>query len=247
MLAGLPEGPRLALADRILGGVGPREEKDFLQGQVSPKMTLAGVLGRRPRASHRVRGDDRRLLIKSVHTPLAIDWLAAEFDIDVMVVLRHPGSVLASWLTLDFVDQYVAFEERPGVRQLAAAWGVPLPGPDHLERTIWRIGLLTTALERALADHPSWVSRTHEQLCVDPVTAFRGLYADLGLTWNDDAEAYRADNDREGKGFRTQRKAAELPDDWKRRLTPQQIAEMRRVLAWFPLERWLESDPAEDC
>jgi len=243
---GAPEGPRLRLADKILRGVGQQEESSFLRGQGSIKMTAAGVLGRHPRGSSVTQGDGRRLLVKTVHAPLSIDWLATEFDIDVAVVLRHPGSVLASWLALDFVDQYVPFEERPGARQLASKWDVPPPGPDQLERTIWRIGLLTTALERAVASHPTWVVRTHEELCLDSVTAFRRLYTDLGLTWNDRAEAHLVDNDRAGKGFRTRRLASELPDNWKQRLTTDQIREMGRVLRRFPLERWSDEDFTAD-
>ena len=244
---GVPEGPRLRLADKILRGVGQQEENSFLRGKGSLKMTLAGQLGRHPRWSPSAHGDGRRLLIKTVHAPLSIEWLAAEFDIEVAVVLRHPGSVLASWLALDFVDQYVAFEDKPGVRQLAARWDVPLPGPDQLERTIWRIGLLTTALEQAVASHPTWVVRTHEELCTDPVAEFRRLYADLDLAWNDGAEAHLAANDRTGKGFRTQRLASELPDNWKRRLTADQISRMRRVLKPFPLERWSDQDFTADA
>jgi hypothetical protein len=209
-------------------------------------MNLAGLLGRDPRGSPAADGDRRRLLVKTVHAPLSIDWLATQFDIEVVVVMRHPGSVLASWLALDFVDQYVAFEEMPGVRQLASRWDVPLPGPDQLERTIWRIGLLTTALEQAVASHPTWVVRTHEEMCVDPVAEFRRLYADLGLTWNDRAEAHLVANDRAGKGFRTQRLSSELPDNWKRRLTVDQIGAMTRVLKRFPLERWREEDFSAD-
>ncbi len=244
---GAPEGPRLKLAAKLLRGVGSPQENSFLTGQGSIEMSMAGFLGRDPRGSPATDGDHRRLLVKTVHAPLSISWLAAEFDIDVVVVLRHPGSVLASWLALDFVDQYVAFEDKPGVRQLASHWNVPLPGPDQLERTIWRIGLLTSALEQAVASHPTWVVRTHEELCVDPVTEFRRLYADLGLTWNDRAEAHLAANDRAGKGFRTQRLASELPDNWKQRLTVEQIREMRRVLGQFPLRRWDDDGSTADA
>jgi hypothetical protein len=247
VFAGAPEGPRLRLADKVLRGVGPPEENSFLRGQGSLKMTVAGLLGRHPRWSPTGHGDGRRPLVKTVHAPLSIDWLATEFDIEVVVVLRHPGSVLASWLALDFVDQYVAFEERPGVQQLAAKWAVPLPGPEQLERTIWRIGLLTTALEQAVASHPTWVVRTHEELCVHPVAAFQRLFADLGLTWNDRAEAHLTANDRVGKGFRTQRLASELPDNWKRRLTVDQIRKMTEVLGRFPLERWGDEDFTADA
>jgi hypothetical protein len=86
------------------------------------------------------------------------------------------------------------------------------------------------------------VVRTHEELCQEPVVAFSRLYAELGLSWNEEAEAYVVENNRPGKGFRTRRVAADLPGDWKQRLTAQQVTEMQRVLAWFPLETWSADD-----
>ena len=84
--------------------------------------------------------------------------------------------------------------------------------------------------------------RTHEQLCREPAQEFRRLYAELGLAWNEEVEAYVVENDRPGKGFRTRRVAADLPGDWKKRLTQHQIDEMQRVLARFPLKTWSDDD-----
>ena len=183
------------------------------------------------------------MLVKSVHAPLALEWLAEEFDIDVLVLLRHPGNVLSSWLTLNLNEQFVRLEENPAVRaRLLDSWGVAAPGPDPLERMIFSIGVLSTALEAAVSRHPRWLIRTHEQLCGDPSQEFKKLYADLGLTWSEAVERYLVGNDRPGEGFLTQRVAAELPDNWKRRLTSHQIAVMQRVLSQFPLNTWTSED-----
>jgi hypothetical protein len=244
ILQGVPEGTHLRLADRILELTTQKEKNTYLRGDRSLKMSAAGLLGTQWR-SPTTAGTTRRLLVKTVHAPLSLEWVASEFDVDVVVVIRHPGSILASWLDLDFIDRYVAFESRPEVRSLAAGWDVPLPGPDLLEVTIWRIGLLATALEKAVERHPSWVVRTHEELCTDPVTEFRKLFGDLGLTWTPEVETHLSENDREGKGFRTQRRAADLPDNWKSRLDGDQKAALRRVLSLFPLTRWSADDLAD--
>jgi hypothetical protein len=241
ILDGAPEHARLGFADRIVNAT-PRPEQDrYLRGDGSLKMWAASALGRLspPRPGGPAPG---RLLIKTVHAALSLEWLAAAFDIDVVVVLRHPASILASWLDLDFIDRYVAFEARPEIERLAASFDVPLPGPDPLEMTVWRIGLLTTALEKALARHPTWLLRTHEQLCTDPAAEFRQLYADLGLDWTPEVETHLRENDREGKGFRTQRRAVDLPDNWKQRLDASQQATLWRVLSKFPLPRWSADD-----
>ena len=242
ILGGALQGPRLKLAAQVLRTVHPPERKRSLRGQRSAKFRLAGAIASRPSPRRNPILEDHRLVVKSVHAPMSIEWVAAEFDVDVLVVHRHPGSILASWIGLDYSDQYVPFQDRREVRDRAEQWGVPLPGPDHLEQTIWRIGMFATALEEAAAHNPTWLVRSHEQLCRDPVHEFQRLFDELGLEWNQRAEDHLAENDREGKGFRTQRRAADLPDDWKTRLTPHQVAEMQRVLAWFPLTSWSEID-----
>ena len=107
---------------------------------------------------------------------------------------------------------------------------------------IFSIGVLSTALEAAASRNPQWLVRTHEQLCSDPGQEFKKLYADLGLTWSEAVEGFLVGNDRPGEGFLTQRVAAELPDNWKRRLTSHQVAVMRRVLSQFPLSTWTPED-----
>jgi hypothetical protein len=242
ILDGADEPLRLRLAGQVLRVVRPPERNRFLAGGASVGMSLAAALGTRPRQHRNPALGGRRLLVKTVHAPLSIDWLASEFDVDVVVVLRHPGSILASWISLDYVDQYVPFETLPGVRRLAEEWGVAPPGPEHLTKMIWRIGILLCALEHAAARHPEWVVRTHEDLCRDPATEFRALTSEVGLTWTDEAEANLAENDRPGKRFLTRRVAAELPDNWKQRLTADQVVELRRVLSSFPLTRWDSDD-----
>ncbi len=261
ILDGAPETLRLRVGGKILEAVSPpamgkasrlrslpvMERRRYLRGGFSPAMWLAGAIAAHPPVHPNPDVDGRRLLIKTVHAPLALDWLGSEFDIDVLVLLRHPGSILASWISLDMDAQYVRFSEVPAIRRLADGWGVPPPGPDHLERIIWQVGVLLTSLEKAAGHHPDWVVRTHEQLCRDPAQEFHQLYTELGLEWNGQAESFIVDNDRPGKGFRTRRVSADLPGDWKRRLTPHQIAEMQRVLAQFPLKTWSADDLADSA
>jgi hypothetical protein len=256
ILDGAAETTRLRVGGEILRAVSPpawgkgsrlrslptRERRRYLRGGFSPVMWLAGSIAAHPPVQLNPALVGRRLLVKTVHAPLAMDWLGTEFDMDVLVLLRHPGSVLASWIGLDMDAQYGPFSELPAIRRVTEGWGVRPPGPNHLEQMVWQIGVLITALEQAAAHHPSWLVRTHEQLCVDPTQQFRQLYTELGLQWNEEAEAYVIDNNRPGKGFRTRRVAADLPGDWKQRLTPHQIAEMQRVLAWFPLKTWSADD-----
>ncbi len=238
ILDGAAETPRLRVAAKILATVTPPDRKRFLQGRHSLKMEVSGLLGRRPPIRPAPGLEGRRVLVKTVHAPMSIDWLASEFAIDVLVVVRHPLSILASWIDLDYNDQYVPFHEIAAVRRRAEAWDVPPPGPDHFDRMVWQIAVLLTALEESAAANPTWTVRTHEELCVDPAAEFTALFDALGLQWSDAAEAVLEGNDRPGSGFRTQRVAADLPSAWRRRLSAEQIERAERILRPFPLTGW---------
>ena len=256
ILDGASENVRLRIAAQMLRVMSPPawgkanrvraiptlERIRYQRGGFSLPMTLAGAIASHPPVRRNPALDDHRLLVKTVHAPLALEWIASEFEIDVLILLRHPGSILASWISLDIGEQYVPFAETPAVRQLAEEWGVRLPGPDHLEQTIWQIGMLVVALERAAERHPEWVVRTHEQMCVDPIAQFHRLYDDLGLQWNEQTEEFLVDNNRPGKGFRTRRLATDQLDSWKHRLTPDQIRALQRVMSWLPLTAWSAED-----
>jgi hypothetical protein len=246
ILDGAPGGGRLELTAPLLRAVRPEGRRRFYRGQASPLMQLAGALGSRPR--YRRPGsphDPRRLLVKTVHLPLAVEWLASEFDVDVVVLLRHPANVLASWISLDLNDQFARLDDRPAIRRrIDEARGIPAPRTDPLARMVWQIAVLNLGLEEAAARNPTWVVRTHEDLCVDPMAKFEVLYRELGLTWNTEAEHYLTSNDRPGEGFPTQRVASDQPDAWKRRLAPGQIETMRSVLSEFSFSTWTQAELA---
>ena len=242
ILDGAVEGPRLQAAAALLRAVRPRGRRRYYQGRSSSPMRLAGAVGAHPAVRPGPTPAGGRLLVKTVHAPLAVDWLAGEFDIDVLVVLRHPGNVLASWLSLDLNDQFARLDERPAIRRRVEDRTIPPAGTEPLERLVWQLGVLSLALEEAAARHRDWVVRTHDDLCIDPIAKFRHLYADLGLDWSDRASGYLTANDRPGQGFPTQRVASDQPDAWKTRLTPAQIEVMARVLSRFPLSTWTAPD-----
>ena len=184
------------------------------------------------------------VVAKSIHAQLSLEWIAGEFDIAPLVLLRHPANVLASWMEVQLKDgRNSTLESRPEVRtRYADRWGVPPPGDDPIEKMSWRIGLLVAALEEAVSRHPEWQVRTHEQLCTDSVATFRTLFADLGLEWSEATERFLVENDTPGQGFDTKRVASELSDSWQRRLDDDQVATLRRVLGHFPIRTWSDGD-----
>jgi hypothetical protein len=237
ILDGAREGRREQWARKILG---PGAANRIFEGDLDLTTRLAATLARDPKP----KGNPTRVVAKSIHAQLSIEWIAAEFPITPLILLRHPANVLASWMDLRLKDgRNSTLESRPEVQaRYTERWDVPPPSDDPVEKMCWRIGLLIAALEEALAHNPTWHMRTHEQLCTDSVATFRTLFDDLGLEWSDATEKFLVDNDTPGEGFETQRVAADLSESWKRRLDDAQLATLRRVLGWFPITTWSDAD-----
>jgi hypothetical protein len=259
-LAGAPSGWGLAVGDRLLRSAGPAEREAAVSGRPSARLRLAGraahvdsrpaALAGSPGGRGEVTGAGagagawvQRVVAKSVHAPLAAEWLARAFDVDVLVLLRHPANVLASWLELDLPDRDRGLDRLPAVRRrYITPWGIALPGPTALERAVWHLGLMTAALEEAAARHPQWTVRVHEDLCVDPAERFQALFGDLGLEWTEAVMAEIEAGDRPGAGFALQRRSSEAADAWRTRLGATELEALRRGLADFPLQHWSADD-----
>jgi len=241
--AGAHEPRRSVMARHILG---PGAEDRIYDGRLDPLAWLASTLARDPRPHRSVAGPPPgpRVVAKSIHAQLAVEWIGSEFECDVVLLLRHPANVLASWMEVNLKDsRYSTLENRADVRaRYLEPWGVPRPGPDPIERMSWMIGLLLAAIEDVAARHPEWHLRTHEQLCADPAGEFRQLFADLGLQWGATTEDFLRDHNTPGSGFMVKRVASELPDSWQRRLDDDQVTTLRRVLGSFPLTTWSDQD-----
>ncbi len=235
---GAPSNTRLQIGGRALHRLDEEARQRLVGGHRAPVGRIIGTLSRPPRPAE-PRADRPAVVAKSVHSPLALEWLAAEFDVQVVVLLRHPAAIYSSWIELDLPDADRGLDRDPAVqRRLVQPLGLPQPGPGQAERSIWQLGVLLCALEDAVSRHPDWHVRTHEDLCEDPTAAFGSLYRDLGLAWTTRAEDFLAASDRPGSGFATLRPTAELPGAWESRLSGAQVDELRRVLGGFPLRRW---------
>jgi hypothetical protein len=238
ILSGAPEDWRSFQARRILG---PGAATRIFEGNMDLTTWVAATLSRNPRPGP---APAVPVVAKSIHAQLSLEWIANEFDITALVLLRHPANVLASWMEVQLKDgRNSTLESRPEVRaRYTERWGVAPPGDDPIERMSWRIGLLVAALEEAVSRHPEWHVRTHEQLCTDAVATFRTLFADLGLEWSDASEQFLVDNDTPGEGFDTKRVASEMSGSWQRRLDDDQLATLKRILGRFPITTWSDAD-----
>lgn len=234
-LSGAPRRANLAVADHLLRRAGTDALESLVQGRPTRGLRLAGALASIPGSG----SPTGPVVVKSVHACLALDWITAEFDIDVLIIQRHPANVLSSWLELSLPDRDRRLSELPRVQdRFAGPWRLPRAGSNAVEGAAWQLGLLTAALEDAAARHDGWHVWTHEQLCADPEAQFRHLFSAVGLTWGPESSAFLEQSDRPGTGFSLQRERAGISEGWRSRLRGDEIETLRRVLRSFPIKTW---------
>jgi hypothetical protein len=181
----------------------------------------------------------RHVVVKSVYAALSIEWIAARFPAGVVIVVRDLLNVLSSWVELEWIgtpgDDMLDGLDPIVQQRLATTHGVPVPerGASPLVRGAWLLGMLDLSLREAAGRNPGWIVVRHEDLCDDPPAGFRTLSQALALEWTADADRTLARLNRPGRGIERARVADELPEIWRSRLSPSQVAEVAPLAERF--------------
>ena len=182
------EGPWVTPVERLLRHRFP------LWAQVGEARTPrdAAKLGRGwARSLHR-RVRHRRPLLKDPIALFASEWLAQRFDLEVIVLVRHPAAFASSIKRLGWRFDFTTWLEQPlllrdhlgpmkaDLERMAAG------GHDLVEEAIvlWNAlyGVVATLEDR----HPDWHVLRYEDLASAPVEGFARLCPAVGLRWDDE-------------------------------------------------------------
>jgi hypothetical protein len=200
-----------------------------------------------PRRSH--------VAVSSVMAHFSVEWIHHKFHPKIVVLQRDPLNIASSWLRLN-IGAFDVHTRPAIVERHLRPLGVEPPPQDASIATLvgWSIGALATQLGSLLERHPEWILATHEDLCESAETRFGDLYRRLGLTWTQETETHLREGGYIEPLFRggantftasaggadaATRVRREQVDAWRSRLTPEQVSELRAVLATFPNRGWV--------
>jgi hypothetical protein len=186
---------------------------------------------------HQLRGS--RPLVKDPLALLSAEWLASRFEMEVLVLIRHPAGFASSLKKWKLTHPFIHFLQQ---EQLMADKLAPFADliQDFVrkERSIMdQAGLLWTILysvvEQYRRDHPDWLFVRYEDLAAQPVDGFARIHRQFGLAFDERIAAQitrhsiagRQQNSR-GAIRRDSRLAAA---SWRERLSDDEIAVVR---AW---------------
>jgi hypothetical protein len=227
--------------------------RDMLAGHYHWQRALPGVrslhdlqrLWRRTRSFARHRSNGDVPLVKDPIALLSAEWMASRFDINVVVMIRHPAAFVASMKRLNwgFKPRNWALSQPAVMRDFLEPFRGELEALDARDHDIvdqtalmWK--LLNYIVLRFQERHPDWVFLRHEDISADPLAGYRDLYDRFGLEFNDRArksieDHSSASNPNQASDARItiELNSRENIGSWRKRLSTEEVERIRARVA----------------
>lgn len=135
--------------------------------------------------------EHQKPLLKDPFAVFSAEWFARNFKSRVVIIVRHPAAVVSSFLRLNWDFN---FSDLLGQPLLMRDWLEPYrkdmeeisgDSADILVQgsLLWRMVYRVVAALRER--HPEFIILRHEDLSMDPINGYKGLYTTLGLRYSE--------------------------------------------------------------
>lgn len=193
-------------------------------------------------------------LIKDPASFFSAPWLTQQFDVRVVITVRHPAAVASSFKRLGWKVNFRRWRDQPLLMRdylnpFAAQLAEQCERPqDIISQAILLWNMHYTVALKFKTEHPSWVFVKHEELASDPIGGFQELYDQLNLTWDECVrervdEFTRPGNPPEGSPteiWTVKRDSRAMRRIWVERLTREELKRIRDSVA--EVSQWYYSD-----
>jgi hypothetical protein len=188
---------------------------------------------------YRYRSRDAIPLLKAPVALFSAEWLAATFDMDVVVLIRHPAAVGSSYKRLQWDLRFADFLEQPLLmRDHLYPFEAEIREYVDRDRSIVeQAGLLWKLTHYMVLKyrerHRDWTFLRYEDLAADPIGGFGAIFGRLGVDFSDRVQAViakhsAATNPRVPKHtYSTVCDSKSRIEDWKKGLTTPEIERIR--------------------
>ena len=192
----------------------------------SSKLMVRNLLGIRP-------------LVKDPIAFFSAKWLAATFDMDVVVLIRHPAAFASSLKRLNWAFPYSHFLEQPLLMKDCLQ-----PFADEIKKyseqdydiidqasLLWRI--IHYWIAEYQKEHQKWIFIRHEDISRNTLSGFLELFNQLNLEYTETTKQTILDyssinNSRQDyEADELKRHSLKNIEFWKSRLTPSEIERIR--------------------
>jgi Sulfotransferase family len=138
---------------------------------------------------HKIRGDTP--IIKDPFAFFSAEWLCKTFDMNALIMIRHPAAFCSSLKLMNWKFDFNHFLEQPllmdrylgefeeEIREFAENEN------DIIQQAILLWNCIHHTINIYQKNHPEWLFVKHEDLSMDPVTHFQSIYQSFDLELTD--------------------------------------------------------------
>jgi hypothetical protein len=202
------------------------------------------------------RAQNLRPLLKDPIALFSAEWLEAKFNVDVIVIMRHPAAFVSSLKRKDwqypfshFLQQAHLMQELPNtLQEEIETYANTTQEIINQASLVWKI--CHSRILQYQKGHPEWIFVRHEDLSLDPLGEFSKIYNYLGLEFSPKIEAAiqdhsNSDNPSEAPNNAThvlKRNSQENIKNWKYRLSNPEINIIREQVEEISQNFYGDSD-----
>ncbi len=177
-----------------------------------------------------------------VKDPIALfsaDWLSRTFDMNVLVMIRHPAAFCSSLKLKDWKFDFNNFLDQPLLinRYLGKFEEEICECAQNEKDIIHQAILLWNCIHYTIniyrKNHPEWLFVRHEDLSLDPVTQFHLIYEKFGLEFTHQTKAIILESSdihnpiEQNSANEFKRNSKENIYNWKNRLSQNEIVRIK--------------------
>ena len=124
-----------------------------------------------------------RKLIKDPIAALSSEWLYQNFDLDILVLVRHPAAYVSSLkrMNWNFPFDHLLKQKKLMSQELSPLRAeIQNVGEDFIERAALSWKCIYFVLSNYIQRN-NWLYKLHEDLSINPIDEFNNLYTELGI------------------------------------------------------------------
>ena len=202
----------------------------------------------------RCRRRGARPLLKDPIAVFSAEWLSDTFDMQPIVLIRHPAAFASSLIRYGWTHPFDDFLQQPLLmRDLLSPFQEQISSFAHSEREIIdQAALLWTLIHHTILRYrkarPTWRFFRHEDIARDPLGRFEQMFGYLGLEFGEKeragvSAATDPSNPSEASGAGVlKRDSRSAVQTWKTRLSAQQVNRIREATEQIAVEFYSDAD-----
>ncbi len=175
-----------------------------------------------------------RTVIKDPIAIMSAEWIYLNYNIDIVVLIRHPAAFVASLKVKNWQYDFNNYlNQSILMNTYLKDYQIIINDYSKNKKDIIDQGiLLWNTIHETIAYYQSkygndWYFVKHEDLSISPIVEFDKMFSKIDLTLDSDVESYLNETTKSKESSRLKRNSAENVKSWKKRLSYDEIQRIK--------------------